>query len=85
MSSSVHVAFFMSPFQGDMNSAGRLLTSASACVEPPFSSRLKNGVKKGGLNPHGYWLHAALMNTTSLRTFRLLGRQQSGRKRIEKV
>jgi hypothetical protein len=64
---SSHAAFFKPPFQGGMNSSGRLVNRASACVKPPFLSRPEKQDKKGGLNPHGYWLHAALMNTTSYR------------------
>ncbi len=47
--------------------AGRLLTLASTGVESPHLSRPKNGGKKDDLNPHGYWLHAAPLNTTSYR------------------
>ncbi len=70
------------PTVGGINSAGRLAARASAGVKPLFLSRPKNRVEKGGLNPHGYWVHAALTLTTSLRTFRLLGRHASGRKGI---
>lgn len=84
MANPIHAAFFKPPFQGGVNFAGRLAIRASACVKSPFLSRPKKWGKKGDLNPHGYWLHAALTNTTSLRTFRLLGRHASGRKRIKK-
>ncbi len=67
-----------SPAPGDMNHAGRFASLTNARVKPFFSSRPEKRDKKGGLNPHGYYVHAALTNTTSLRTFRLLGRLASG-------
>ncbi len=67
MKNSNHAAFFKPPFQGGMNYLGRHVTSASSRVKPPFLSRPEKQGKKGVLNPHGYWLHAALMNTTSYR------------------
>jgi hypothetical protein len=69
------------PAAGGMNRAGRLVSRANAGVKPLFSSRLEKRGEKGGLNPHGYCRHVALPNTTSLRTFRLLGRLASGRRR----
>jgi hypothetical protein len=84
MNNSIHTDFFKLLFQGGMNSLGRLATHASAYVKPLFSSRPEMEGKKGGLNPHGYWLQVALPNTTSLRTFRLLGRHASGRLRMIK-
>jgi hypothetical protein len=84
MKNSIHAAFFKPPFLGGTNLDGRLVIRANACVKSPFSSRPKMLGKKGVLNPHGYSLHAALSNTTSSRTFRLLGRHASGRMGIKK-
>ena len=67
MKNSIQAAFFKPPFQGDMNFTGRLLTRVDIGFTPPFLSRPENGGRKGGLNPHGYWLHVALLDTTSYR------------------
>ena len=67
MPNSIHAAFLKLPFQGGMYSIGRLLTRVDIGFTPPFLSRPENGGRKGGLNPHGYWLHVALLDTTSYR------------------
>lgn len=81
MPNSIHAAFLKLPFQGGMYSIGRLLTRMDIGFMPLLSSRPKSLCKKGGLKPHGYWLHTALTYTTSLQTYRLLGRLLSGRKK----
>ena len=73
MKNSIHAAFFMPPFQGGMNFLGRLLTHMDIGLKTPFFSRPRKGGKKGGLDPHGYWLHAALLNATSYRRTALQG------------
>lgn len=70
---SINAAFFKPPFQGGIVSAGRLLSRANAGVKPPFQFRPEKHHKKGGEIPHGYWLQAALPNTTSYRRIRLQG------------
>ena len=67
MPNSIHDTFLLPPFQGGMYSTGRLLTRMDIGFMLPFSSRPENGGNKGGSNPHGYWLHTALTNTTSYR------------------
>lgn len=71
---SINAAFFKPPFQGGMVSAGRLLTRANTGIKPPFQFRPEKHPEKGGETPHGYWLQAALPNTTSLRTYPPSGR-----------
>lgn len=85
MKSPIQAALKQAARAGGMNLAGRLLTLANTGFKSPFSRRPKSDEIKGGLNPHVYWLQAALDNTTSLRTYRLLGRLLSGRKWMKKV
>jgi hypothetical protein len=79
MKNSYLVAFFLSPFQGGMYSAWRLLTRKDTGLQSPLSCRPEKRYKKGDWNPHGYWPLAALTNTTSFRRSAFLGRLLSGR------